>query len=433
MQDGTKAPRTRIVILGGGFGGAYCARRLERSLRGSDVEILLIDRNNYFAFSPLLVEAGTGSLEPRHAVVPIRSFLRSASFRMAEVVRVDRTRREIRYRIEETGQVTTTRYDHLVLAMGSVSLRPPVPGLAEHGLDLKHLVDAVALRDRAVRMLEAAAATADPELRRALLHFVVVGGNFTGVEVAGEFHEFLRDACRGVQGIGADECGVTLVEQRERILGAVDPDLSDYALRQMRKRGIRVVLKDSVARIAATEVLLQSGETVRAHTTVWCAGIAPSPLNRELDLPVDERGYLVCNLDLRVQGHEDIWAIGDCAVTVDPTGHPNPATAQQAVREADHLARNLRSALRGEPTRDLTSRNLGSLVALGRHTGVAKVMGLKFSGFAAWFLWRTVYLMKMPGWARRIRVALDWTGAFLFPRDVVQLGIHRTVSREEKG
>lgn len=419
----------RIVILGGGFGGAYCAQALERRLGESDAEILLIDRNNYFVFYPLLVEAGTGSLEPRHAVVSIRSFLKRTIFRMAEVVELDPVRREVAFRPAEESETRRVPYDHLVVALGSVTRLPNVPGLERYGHGMKSLTDAVALRDRAIRMLERADATPDPEIRRALLHLVVVGGNFTGVEVAGEFHVFLRRACRHYRNVRPEDCQVTLIELAGRILSALDPDLSEYAVRQMRRRGMSVRLDSSVAEVRSDRVVLRNGDSIAAHTLIWCAGIEPNPLVRRLLLPADPRGYVLCEPDLRIRGLENAWAIGDCAVIPGPEGRPYPTTAQHAVREGIHLAKNLRRALRGERPRSFSYSSRGSIAPLGCRTGVAKVFGVKLSGFPAWFLWRSVYLLKMPGWSRRARVALDWTMDLLFAREYVQLGVHRNAER----
>jgi len=419
----------RIVILGGGFGGAYCAQALERRLGEADAEVLLIDRNNYFLFYPLLVEAGTGSLEPRHAVVSIRSFLKRTIFRMAEVVEVDPVRREVAFRPAETSETQRVSYDHLVVALGSITRLPNVPGLERFGYGMKSLTDAVALRDRAIRMLERADASPDPEIRRALLHFVVVGGNFTGVEVAGEFHVFLRRACRHYRNVRPEDCSVTLIELTGRILSALDPDLSEYAARQMRRRGMSIRLHSSVAEVRSDRVILQDGDSIAAHTLIWCAGIEPNPFVRRLPLPADPRGYVLCEPEGRIHGFENAWAIGDCAVLPDPEGRPYPATAQHAVQEGIHLARNLQRALRGERPAPFSYSSLGSIAPLGCRTGVAKIFGVKLSGFPAWFLWRTVYLFKMPGWARRARVALDWTMDLLFAREYVQLGVHRNAER----
>jgi len=428
LEDSAAAP-ARIVILGGGFGGAYCARALEKALRPAEAEILLIDRRNYFVFYPLLVEAGTGSLSPRHAVVSIRTFLRSASFRMAEVLDVDFAARTLTCRAGATGETAQVAFDHLVVALGSVTRMPAVPGLAEFAFEMKSLADAVALRDRAIELLEAADATADAAARRALLHFVVVGGNFTGVEVAGEFHVFLREAARRYRNVRPAECRVTLIEIADRVLGALDRELSDYATRSMRRRGMEVRLRTSVARIEADRVLLDGGESLATRTVIWCAGIAPNPLLARLGLPRDRLGYLLCDRELRAQGHANVWAIGDCAVNIDAAGKAYPATAQHASAQGKHLAANIARVVRGAAPRPFDYASRGATAALGCRTGVASVFGVKVSGFAAWFVWRTLYLAKMPGFGRKVRVAIDWALDLLFARDYVQLGVHTVDSK----
>ncbi len=415
--------RTRIVILGGGFAGAYCAQELQKKLRGTSVEIWLIDRHNYFAFSPLLIEAGTGSVEPRHAVISIRSFSRDAIFRMAEVSCVDLDERLIYYRPTDTEQYETVSYDILVLTLGSVTNLPPVPGLVEYGFQLKSLSDAVALRDRAIRMLERAECVEDERTRRALLHFVFVGGSFTGAEAAGEFEVFLRGATRHYRGVSPRDISVTLIELTDRLLPALDRDLSEYATTKLRKRGIDVRLTESVSEIRSDSVTLGSGEILSASTVVWCAGIAPNPLLATLPLPRDQRGYLLAEPDLRVPGYSNVWAFGDCAVNPSPDGTAYPATAQHAVRQANHAATDISRVLQGQTTRPCNIKTTGSLAALGCRTGVARVFGFKLSGFFAWWMWRTVYFLKMPGWSRKIRVGLDWTIGLLFRRDHVQLGV----------
>ncbi|MBE7558543.1 NAD(P)/FAD-dependent oxidoreductase [bacterium] len=422
----------RVLILGGGFAGAYCAQELERRARGLPVDIVLFDRHNYFVFHPLLMEAGTGSLEPRHAVVSIRRFLSTTRFIMAEVLDVDQERREVVYQVAGEEHVSRMGYDHLVVAPGSVTLLPPVPGLSRYGFQLKSLADAVGLRDRAIQMLEISDALTDSAARRARLHFVVVGGNFTGVEAAGELEVLLSSARRLYRTIRRDEIKVTLIDRADKLLSSIaENDLSEYARLHLLKRGIDVRLNVSVREVREDHVILTDGAVLPACTVLWCAGIAPSPLIARLKLPIDERGYVLCERDLRVAGCSDVWAIGDCAVNIDAEGKPYPATAQHAVRQGVALARNLARVLQGQPARPCDIRHQGSLVALGCRTGVAKVFGVKLSGFPAWFLWRTVYLMKMPGWTRRVRIALDWTLALLFTRDYVQLGLHRGGWHEE--
>jgi len=423
--------RRRIVILGGGFGGAYCAQALNRARRRFDADVTLIDRHNYFVFFPLLVEAGTGGLEPRHAVVPIRDFTGTLEFIMAEVRAVDTAGGTVTARLVGGDEDVVIHYDHLVLSLGSITRLPSnVPGVRDLAWQMKGLSDAVALRDRAIELLERANATADPEARRALLRFVVVGGNFTGVEVAGEFDHFLKAAAKRFPRLLPRDCQVCLIEIDERILRPLGGDLSDFALRHLRRRGVDVRLETTVRAIGPDHVVLSTGERLDANCVIWCAGIEPNPLIASIDVPVDERGYILCERDLRVRGFENIWAIGDSAVNINAAGHAYPATAQHAVRQGAHCARNLIAALAGRSTTPCDLQDLGSLAALGCRTGVARVFGIRLSGFWAWWLWRTVYLLKMPRLARKVRIALDWTIDLLFSRDYVQLGVHRTAARD---
>jgi NADH dehydrogenase len=313
--------------------------------------------------------------------------------------------------------------------MGSVTMLPDIPGLREYGYELKSLADAVALRDRAIRHLEHADAVDDISERRRLLHFVVVGGSFTGVEVAGEFEVFVRRACRRYPRLDRDDVTLTLIELTDRILPALDEDMGQFALRELTRRGVDVLLKTTVERVECHRVVLTGGRSLDADTVIWCAGIAPSPLVGRLGVPSDPRGYIRCRADLRIEGRDDVWAIGDAAVNPDPDGGAYPATAQHAVRQGRACAANLVRVLRGGDPRPCKITSLGSLAALGCRTGVAKVFGIKLSGFPAWFLWRTVYLAKMPGWGRKIRVALDWAMDLVLPKDEVQLGLVRRERR----
>jgi NADH:ubiquinone reductase (H+-translocating) len=423
----------RIVILGGGFAGAYCAQRLEKRLPRSDADVTLIDRHNYFVFHPLLIEAGTGSLEPRHAVVPIRDFLRRTRFLMAEIESIDLVGRIVRIGVHGETEPLQVPFDHLVIAMGSITRIPPVPGLREHGLEMKDLADAVGLRDRIIQLLEQADACGDEARQRALLHLVVVGGNFTGVEVAGEFDMFLRRAIKRYPNLHNSVARITLIEQAERILGALKPELSEFATIHLTRRGVDVRLGITVTRVAHDHVVLSTGERLDTQTVIWAAGIAPNPLSSQFGLPLDDRGWIRCERDLRVQGFANIWSIGDLAVNKGPDGTPYPATAQAAIREGTACAENIVRVLKGQPTIPCDIENQGSIAALGCRTGVAEIFGIRLAGFPAWFLWRTVYLLKMPTLARKVRVALDWTLDLFFPHEVVQLGVHRTDGPESPG
>jgi NADH dehydrogenase len=413
-----------ILILGGGFGGAYCASHLEKRLRHLNVQVTLIDRHNYFIFYPLLVEAGTGSVQPRHAVVPIRNYLRKTRFIMADVRSIDPARQSVRIQIENQPEQDLP-YDHLILALGSISKLPPIPGLKEHAYQMKTLADAIALRDRAIQLLEEADAMADRERSRKLLHFAVVGGNYTGIEVAGEFDDYLKRAARRYPNVYRDDIKITLVDANDRVMSMLDEELSDWAARHLVERGIELRLNELAAEITPDALVLKSGARISASTVIWCAGIAAPPILRDTGLPLDKLGYVLCTPDLRVQNHTNIWGLGDCAVKPGPDGQPYPATAQLAILQAKQLATNLKSVLTGKPTAPCTFRSKGMIAAFGRFDAVAKVFRFRLTGFLAWFLWRTVYLTEMPGLSRKVRVALDWTLDLVFGRDYVELGVHR--------
>lgn len=419
------AETPRVVIVGGGFAGAYCARALEKRLRLNEAYLTIVNRSNYFVFTPLLVEAGTGALEPRHAVIPLRRYLKRTELHTADVTAIDFSRREVRMRYFG-GSESVIPYDHLVLALGSVTRVPDVPGLREYGFGIKSLADAVALRDRAVGLLELANETDDLHRRRAILTFVVVGGNYTGVEVAGEFNAFLTEATRLYANISPSDIRIVLVDHGARILRTLDEELSRYASERLQRRGVELKLENTVTRIEAEAAELGDGEKVPTWTVIWAAGVAPNPLLKDLDVPREKHGYIVCEPDLRVQGHENVWGIGDCAVNPDPKGNPYPPTAQHATREGWQAAANIVRVLHNQPTQPLIYRTEGIMAPLGKRQGVARILGWKLSGLPAWVLWRTAYLMKMPGFGRSLRVVADWTLDWFFRRDYVQLGIHGT-------
>lgn len=416
---------TRVVIVGGGFGGAYAAQRLAKLARHQPLHVTLINRTNYFVFYPLLVEAGTGSLEPRHAVVGLRQMVRGGRFLMADVTGIDFGQQEVHAAIAGDERTRTITYDHVIITPGSVTMLPPVDGLADHGFQMKSMADAVALRDRAINLLERADAAQDEATRRALLRFVVVGGAFTGVEVAGELDVFVHEAAREYQNVSNDDIKVMLAEMQPRLLPQVSRELADYAMARLSERGVEVRLGTTVRRVAADEVELSDGQTIPTWTCLWTAGIQPPPLIQKLDVPTDERGYIRCRPDLRVEGFENVWAIGDAAVNPDPVGEPYPATAQHAVQEGLAVAENIARMAGDRDPEPFVYRAKGSIAALGCRSGVAEIFGIKLSGFFAWWLYRTVYLLKMPGVGRRVRIALDWTIGLLFGRDYVQLGVHQ--------
>jgi NADH dehydrogenase len=427
------------VILGGGFGGSYLAKELTRRKYGLDAEVVIIDRNNYFIFYPLLIEAGCGSIEPRHCTVPIREFAPKAELLMAEVLGMDMDEQRVHFQLVGDNRCRTIQYDHLVVALGSVTRLFPedvVSGVREHAFFMKHMSDAVAIRDRAVELLELANAIEDLEERRRLLHFVVVGGNVTGVEVLGELEVFVREASAQYRHINDDDIQFSVYEFNDRLLAILPEHLSNWATRLLAKRGINIRTGDSVAEVHADHIVDSKGERVPCSTVIWTAGIAPSPMLKELDgLPLNKFGGLQCESDYLVTGTSNIWGMGDCASVPGPDGKPMPPLAQIAIRQAPQLAANIAATEQGRATKPGEVALQGMLVPLGRHRGVAAIKGLRVHGFLAWVMWRGIYLAKTPRFGRRMRVLVDWLLNAVCRKDYVQLGMnpasHRAMMHNE--
>jgi len=430
MSEGKK----RILVLGGGFGGAYAAQKLSKLLRGTEYELTVVDRNNYLLFYPLLVEAGVGVLEPRHVVVPIRKFMPQGDFRMAEVLAIDTDRHTVEIKVVGHHSSETLDYEHLVFSLGSITRIPPIPGLKEHAFELKSLGDAIEMRDRGIRLLELANTLNSRDERRALLRVIVVGGNYTGVEFAGEYQAFLSQAAKQYHHLESSDIEVRVLELGERILPTVDPKLADWAHRTLTARGLVIQPKNTVCEVGADFVVLKSGERLDTRTVVWAAGIAPNPLLATVkNFPLNGRGYLDCERDLRVKGFSNVWAVGDSATVYDENGQPYSATAQNASRQGPLVAKNIVSALNGQNTKPFDFKTLGSFAIIGHRSATAEFMGLKFRKFIGWFLYRGTYLAKMPTLAMKVRLAIDWFLELVLPAEIVQLGIHRAKSTPSRG
>lgn len=415
----------RIVVLGGGFAGAYCVKQLEKLLRRRAIKITLVNEQNYFVFTPMLVEAATSALEPRHVVVPLRGFLRSGDFVMAKVENIDLQSQVVTVQ-PEFGNEIKLSYDHLVMALGSVARMPGIPGVREHAFGLKSLADATLLRDRAIGMLEMANLAPDHEHRQSWLTFAVVGAGYTGVEAAGEFNAFLKEAISQYSNVSKEDIRVILIQRGGRILDALDELMSEMANRVLRRDGVEVRLNESVSRVTKSSFVLESGEEIPSHTVIWSAGVAPPPMLEGLGLPLNTHGYLECERDLRVRDRENIWGIGDCASNPDANGNPYPPTAQHALREGRQAAHNLAAVLAGQSSTPLNYRSKGTMAPLGGRKAIANLFGMHLTGLPTWLLWRTVYLSIMPGWGRKLRVAFDWTADMFFRRDYSQQTSERT-------
>ena len=413
---------SNLVILGGGFAGTTLARRLESRLPANWV-MTLISQENCITYQPLLAEVVGASMLPGHVVAPIRQILKPTRFRMATVTDIDFDRRELRYPSEDTGII---HYDKLVLACGMTINLDILPGMAEHSLPLKTAGDALFLRNRLLLRMEDAEMQADPERRRWLTTFIVIGGGFSGVEVAGELNDFLRSGRRYYPKLKEQDCKIIVLHGRDRILPELSAGLAELALTKMRKRGIEIRLNTLIARVDDRGVELQSGERIDGGTIIGTVGTAPTEMVQRLPLP-KQRGRIETAADMSVPDYPGVWAIGDCAAVVNAhDGRLSPPTAQFATRQAEQLTENLLRSLRGEPTRPFSYKSRGPFATIGHQRAVAEVFGVRLSGLMAWMLRRGVYLANFPTLARKVRVLVEWTWTCLFPPDIAHLSFVRT-------
>ena len=414
-------PLKRIVILGGGFGGLGAAQRLEQlDMRQAGLKITLVSQSNYLLFTPMLAEVASSSLEAQHISAPVRAACRRTHFRQAAVDSIDATAKVVRVRTNDSTTVASLHYDHLVVALGAIPNFYGLPGLEEHSFTLKTLDDATRIRSRVLSALERAEIEPDPAERRRLLTFVVAGGGFAGTETVAELFDLARSVRRYYPHLERQDFRFLLVHGGDRILPELGAELGAYALEKLRRRGIEFLLGRRVAGATSDAVLLDDGSEVPTRTFVWTAGNQPNPLLKTLPCEQNRGGQVVVDGTLRVQGLDDVWAVGDCAQIPDPynEGQFYPPTAQHALREGKVVAENIVAALRGESLKEFRFRTIGTLVALGHRTAVAEIYGVRFSGLVAWLMWRSIYLSKLPGMERKVRVTLDWALDLFFPRDI---------------
>jgi NADH:ubiquinone reductase (H+-translocating) len=408
-----------VVVAGGGFAGLYAVRALERRLPRHSAKISIVSESNFLLYSPLLPAVAGGALNPRHVTVPIREELQDAQLLIGCVANCDPHRRRLGF-VSVEGEAVELAYDQLIVALGSVSRNLPIPGLAEHAIGLKSILEALTLRDTLLRSLEIAETIEQPEVRAQHLTFVVAGGGYTGVEAIAELqdlvaaeilHLYPRCAAQGMRWL--------LVEANDQIMREVPKDLAEFTASELRRRGIEVRTGARLEGVTDSSVKLSTGEEVPARTIVWTAGIAPSPAVARLGLPLDGHGRIKVDEFLRVESHEDVWAVGDCAAVPDPAnpGQPCPPTAQHAMRQGTHLAGNVAAALGHGRPRPFRFKTIGLVVDLGRRRAVAKILGVKLRGFLAWFCARTYHLMAIPGLGRRLRLVINWTVEQFFSRD----------------
>jgi len=415
---------TRIVVLGGGFGGMYTARALKRRL-GRTAEIELINAENYFVFQPLLPEVGAGSIMPAHAVSPLRFLLKGVQVRKAVVDSVDFERKVVIVFQGIQRRPTEVPYDQLVIALGQGTDFSRMPGLEEHALKMKTLEDARRLREHVIEQLEHAQVTALPDTKRGALTFTVVGGGFSGVETVGEMKELIDRSLPFYSNIDPSEVRVLLVEYAPRILNEMPQELADYATAHLKHHGIELMLGTGVRSATHRQLVTTSGEVIDTRTIVATIGNAPLPVITRMGLPL-EKGRLVVDRNLRVQGKSDVWALGDCALiplkdNASERGDFAPPTAQFAVREAKRIARNITAVLKGKAPQPFAYSSRGALASLGAKRGVAEIFGRNITGFPAWFVWRSYYLALLPGIGTRVRVMINWSLDLLGARSLVQL------------
>jgi NADH dehydrogenase len=380
-----------VLILGGGFGGLYAARKLERTLPPHAAKVTIVTDVNFMLYTPLLPGAAAGTLEPRHVVVPLREHLDRTDLVLGHVIGADPDRRRVAVRTAE-GQEREIEYDHLIVSLGSVSKTLPIPGLREHAVGFKTLSDAIALRNQILHTLERAEAVEDEATRRALLTYVFVGGGYAGLEGLAELQDFAAD--------------VLDMYPRSRV------------------HGVRFILVEARDRVSGDSVELSDGEVVPCRTVAWTAGVKPHPVVANLGLPLDDTGRLVVDNYCQVQGRSEVWAIGDAAAVPDPArpGYPTPPTCQHALRQGRTVAGNVAAALGAGKRKAFSYKTLGVFVDMGRHQAVAETVGIKWRGFPAWFLARSYHLAMMPGVKRQLRLVTDWTVDLVFGRDASELG-----------
>ncbi|MFZ3331929.1 MAG: NAD(P)/FAD-dependent oxidoreductase [Candidatus Acidiferrales bacterium] len=434
VEGGPAAPqeKKRIVVLGGGFAGMRTAECLEKQFQGDTaVSITLVSDTNALLFTPMLAEVAGSSLEPSHISTPLRSSLHRTEFIRGRVRKIELEARRVILDTDHAASASTTRgeipYEHLVLALGSVSNYLGMVNIEKLAFNFKSLLDAIRIRNHVIEMFERADREPDSRIRHTLLTFVIAGGGFAGVELAGALNDFAHGILADYPNLNPADLGVVLVHGHDRILPELSASLARYAQDRMEARGVTFRLNTRLTDASPGVVFLSDGE-ICAQTLVWTAGTAPNPVLKSLPVEKDKRGALVVENTFELPGHPGVWALGDCAAVADAkSGKLCPPSAQFAIREAEVLAKNVRAELRGRAKQSFHFDSLGALCVVGHQTACAELAipfvrnrSLRFSGLFAWLMWRGIYLSKLPGLERKIRVLVDWTIELFFPRDIVQ-------------
>jgi len=425
--------KKRILILGGGFAGAYTALHLEKRLANErDVEIMLVSRENFVLFTPMLHEVAGADVSVTDIVQPLRKMLRRTHVAIADVEAIDLANKQVRIRHSGLARSFDLTYDQLVLALGAVTNFYRTPGLAEHALSMKTLGDAILVRNRVIDALELADNQADETERKTTLTVVIAGAGFAGIETAGAVNDFLREAMKFYPNLKENMPRVVVADPGDHILPELGVSLGRYAQERLARRGVEVRLKTKVAGYDGKEVALDDGTKIATRMLIWTAGTTPPPLLSTLPC-AKQRGRIVANDCLQVSDWSGVWALGDCALVPDALnpGKFYPPTAQHAIRQAAVLANNIVAAMRGQVPQPFKFKIIGLLATIGRRHGVAEIFGWQFSGYLAWLLWRAIYLSKLPGLQKKVRIALDWTLDLIFSKDLVQLPTLRSSAMSE--
>ena len=416
MSTGPK----QVLILGGGFAGVYAARYLEKLLRPEEASITLVNRENYWVYQPMLPEVISGSIGLTNVVSPIRRLCARTNLIMREVEDIDLKDQIVTISPGFRPRHLQLKYDHLVIALGSITDFHGMPGMIENAMPFRTLADAMVLRNHLIHVLEEADVEENPELRRQLLTFVVGGGGFSGVEVMAELNDFVRSVKRNYLRLRNQPHRCVIVQAADRILPEMSEALAIFAQRILRQRGVEIILNDRLKAATSERAILQSGTEIPCKTLISTVPSALPPIVQKLDCP-RERGKLGVNTGLELKDYEGrVWALGDCAAIKTAAGTIVPPTAQHAIREASTAAINIAAAVRGGKRAEFGFEGLGTLGSLGHGAAVAQIFGVKVSGLLAWLLWRCIYLMKMPGLHRKARIATDWLLHLLFAPELAQ-------------
>ncbi len=418
--------KKRILILGGGFAGVYTARHLEKICkRRPDVEIVLVSLDNFLLMTPLLFEVFSGTLDIRHCSFPIRAFLRTTRFVEAAVLSIDLEARTVR--LAGAGAQGDYAYDQLVLALGAMTNRVMIPG-SEHAFTFKTLADALLLRNHVIERFERADAATDPQRKRQLLTFAIIGGGLVGVELFGELTAFVDGITPLYKNVNRDEVRFLMLQGADRVMPEINPELAKYGARVLGDRcGAIIRVNTFVRAIEPGKVHLQD-ETIETDTIILAAGIIPNPVVASLSVEKDKHGHIMVDGAMRCPSHPEVWALGDCAFVPAPDGKPYPNLAQHALREAKVLARNIVGVFDGRPPQPFIYETMGMMGSLGHSKAFGQLLKVRVRGVPAWFVRRTYYLLQMPGWPRRLRIMIDWTFALLFRPDIVKISLDNEVA-----